>query len=209
MTRTYIKGKNLIALCFTAFYILMLALDIEIIRFPFLTNFRYAFNSLIIYLVPMIAPVLVFIFLLFEGKNYNFRRFLLPIAFGFNLLKACFSFFQSLSILKLCSAPQMAQIVLISTISLLSVLAVFIGSLANFKYILLFKIGVLVVAVHTITISIIEFIQLGGMAYIQSVPEGYPAINVTVLITEIALVLFYIGLFIGNFKITNKSEITE
>ncbi|MBO5726628.1 MAG: hypothetical protein J6S00_06170, partial [Clostridia bacterium] len=80
------KKEKILAIIFSLFYILMLILNIDTIRLPFLQNFRYAINSLVIDFAPLIAPALILIFIFTYEKEYKFKTWLLPIGFGVNLV---------------------------------------------------------------------------------------------------------------------------
>ena len=197
------KPKNIIAICFTAVYILTLILSIELLKFTFATNLRYAINSLVINLLPLITPSLVLIYLLSLNKEYKLKKWLFPIAFGVKALSSfvslCFSF-SSISLIAL--SPLYVVLQICSCLSLIAFIFMFIGTLSDFKYVNLLKYGALCSALLFFIMPIIEFIAVGGFAYLQSVPSGYSAINISVLIEVTANILFYIGIFLLT---TNKN----
>ena len=199
------KRKNKIAVCFTAFYLIMLILNTDL-HLPFLQNFRYAINSLIIYLIPIITPALVLVFFFTFQKEYSFKKWLFPIAFGVKLISAFFTLYSNFaSIGSAISVPKYFLIFLCSCFTFVAIVFVFIGTLSNFEHINLLKYGALSCAVLYFAISIIDFIAVGGFAYLLSVPSGIPAVNLMAFIRILACILFYIGIFIltTNRKNTN------
>lgn len=181
----------------------MLILNIDF-RLPFFQNFRYTLNSLIIYLIPIITPILVLLLLLTSQKEYPLKKWLFPIAFGITVLRSFISLFSNFSIIGLLiSEPKNHLILFCSCLMFLSVILMFIGTFFSCKYINLMKYGALSYAILNIVTLIIDFISIGGFAYLKSIPMGVSPINITVLIRAVSCILFYIGIFILT---TNKKK---
>ncbi len=196
------KKRNLIAACFTALYTIKCILDVEF-KVSYFQNFRYAISFLFVYLAPIITPALVLVFLLTLKKEYRLKRWLLPIAFGVKAVSALISLCFSFSTIGLVvSMPKYTLILLCSCLIFFAFVFMFIGTF-NSKYINFLKYGALSCAVLYFVTLIIDFINVGGFEYLQSVPNGYSAINFSALISSLAIILFYIGIFI---LATNKKN---
>ncbi len=204
------KRKNILTICFTAFYIMMLILNIDI-HLPFIQSPRYAINSLIIYLTPIITPALVLVFLFTYQKEYPFKKWLLPIAFLVTLISQFLTLYPSFYRYDLIvSAPRYAIGVLCSCLMFIAKIFTFIGTLFNFKYLKFLKYGALGCALITFVSIIIEvinnienfyFVHLLNNSYgIDSVLFDY--FNLTLFIKMISSILFYIGIYI----LTNTKE---
>ena len=197
------KKEKILAIIFSLFYILMLILNIDTIRLPFLQNFRYAINSLVIDFAPLIAPALILIFIFTYEKEYKFKTWLLPIGFGVNLVLSVIALiFGNTSVMLLICVFGVKYILALicSVLMIAAIVLMFIGTLFNFRYIDLFRYGALSYAILCLCLLVIDFINVGGFAYIQSVPVEYPAINIFALVRHIAQVHFYIGVFILTLK---------
>lgn len=193
--------KNILAISFSVFYIIMLILNIDL-KLPLFQNPRYAINSLIVYLTPIITPVFVIVFLLTHKKEHRLKQWLLPIAFGIPVIRSFISLFSSFSIIDLLiSDPQNHLLLFCSCLMFLSIILVFIGTFFSFKHINLMKYGALSYAILSLVTLIINFIAVGGFAYLKSVPMGVSPINIIALIRSVSCTLFYIGIFILT---TNK-----
>ena len=200
------KKKNIFAVCFSALYIVMLTLKIDF-RVSLFQNLRYTINSLFVYLIPMIVPAIILTLIFTYKKDYKFKTWLLPIAFGINLI---------LSILtQIANIPSMQLIVnlyglkyipsfLCSFSMCIAIALMFLGTLFNLRHIKLLKYGALAYAVLCLCSTIIEFLNVGGIAYIQSVPAEYPAINILALVRLVSCTLFYVGIFILTTNKKNK-----
>ncbi len=199
------KRKNIIAICFTAFYLIMLLLDSHI-DFDYFINVRFVINSILIgEILPLITPVFVLIFLFSANKEYKCKKWLLPIAFLVTLISQFFALYPVIYNFDLIvSAPQYAIGVLCSCIMFIAKIFTFIGTLFNFKYLKFLKYGALGCALITFVSIIIEvinnienyiFLQLLNNSYgIDSVLFDY--FNLTLFIKMISCILFYIGIFI-------------
>ena len=87
------------------------------------------------------------------------------------------------------------QIIILFAISLFLLLfniSCFIGTLFNFRFSIFLRIGCIGYILTTIIMPIYEFISLGGMEYVNSVPEDISPINITALAKLLSIVLLFI-----------------
>ena len=199
------KKKNIVAICFSVFYIVMLILKIDF-RVSLFQNLRYAVNSLFVYLIPMITPIFILIFIFTYKKDYKFKTWLLPIAFGVNLILFVLiqiSNIPNMQVLNYLYGLKQLPTYLCLFLMCVAIALMFLGTLSNLKHINLLKYGALGYAILCLCSTIIDFINMGGFAYIQLVLNGYYAVSIAVvaLIREVSCVLFYVGIFILT---TNK-----
>lgn len=200
------KKKNIYAICFSLFYIVMLTLEIDF-RVSLFQNLRYTINSLYVYLTPMILPVFILVLIFTSKKDYKLKTWLLPISLGVNLISSVFTLISNIPNMKLIISLyglKQLPIYLCSFLMCVAIALMFLGTLFNLKYINLLKYGALGYAILCLCSTIIEFISVGGFAYIQSVPAEYSAINIVALVRLISCALFYMGIFI---LATNKKNI--
>ena len=184
-------------ICFSIFYIITLILKLDFSTPGY--NLRYIINYLIINLPLLITPILILTLILTHKKDYKFKPFLFPVAFGvsfvLSLITQIFNISNMKSVISL-SGFNYAPIYLCSFLICLANGLMFLGTLFSFKHIKLLKYGALGCAILYLCSSIAEFIAVGGFEYIQSVPEEYPAINILAFLLLISHMLFYIGIFV-------------
>ena len=181
----------------------MLTLEIDF-RVSLFQNLRYTINSLYVYLTPMILPVFILVLIFTSKKDYKLKTWLLPISLGVNLISSVFTLISNIPNMKLIISLyglKQLPIYLCSFLMFVAIALMFLGTLFNLKYINLLKYGALGYAILCLCSTIIEFISVGGFAYIQSVPAEYSAINIVALVRLISCALFYVGVFILT---TNK-----
>lgn len=201
------KRKNTLAICFTSIYTLCLILTINFNKSLFLLNFRHALNSLILALIPLVTTVLVLVFLLTLKKEYRFKKWLFPIAFGMKFISNLISLILGIGSLRyLLTNPLQITMYSISVLMAVAFGLMFVGTLFNFKYVKLLKIGAIAFVVLSLIFNVIEFISIGGFAYFQNVPQTVTPINFMVLIKLIAQSLFYIGIFMLTLKNKNTTK---
>ncbi|MBQ7106991.1 MAG: hypothetical protein IJN93_05705 [Clostridia bacterium] len=199
------KPKNIIAICFTAFYTLMLILDVEFLQFPFITHPRYAVNSLVIYLVPLITPALVLIYLIFVNKEYKLKKWLFPIAFAVKIITAFLATYNLFGRLALIGVmPAYILLIFCSLLTLVATVFMFVGTLFNFKYIIFLKYGAISCAVLLFMAPVINYILFKAFAYMPSALLGVPDVGLPVLIETLIATLLYVGIFLLT---TNKKSI--
>ena len=183
------KKKNIIALCFTVFYFVML-----VINGPFWGISRLA--------IPIAFVVLLFT----HKKEYLIKKWILPVAFGIALIGSIRTLISQIDNIEYViefygKASIYSVLVVCSVLTVVAGAFMFVGVLLDFKRPL--KYGSLAVAVIGVATLVLDFISVGGFKYIQSVPADTTAVNIYALILSIAQTLFYIGIFI---LATNKEE---
>ncbi len=198
-------NKNIIAIAFTVLHIIILVLNIDIIKLSFFQNFQFAIKSLVIELIPLIIPVLVLAFLFTSNKEYKFKKWLFPIAFGIQIINVIRSLFSYIIVFILGIAESTYPVMfLFSGLIFIASTFMFIGTLFNFKHITFLKYGALSCAILNLAALIFDFITVGGFEYFKRVPIGVPALNLLVFIEILTRVCFYIGVFIFTI---NKNKI--
>ncbi len=203
------KGKILIATIFTVFHVIMLIFNIDL-HLLFAENFRYVINSMVIDIMPLIVPALVLVFLLSLNKEYKSKKWLFPVAFGVKAVNAFLNLCGSFSTIGLIYlTPGYILMLLCSCLIFVCVVFMFIGTLFDFKHVGFIRYGALGCAVLNLAALIIDFISIGGFKYLQSIPSGIPAVKLTVLITNLAVVLFYVGIFVLTTDKKNSQFVTE
>ena len=197
------KKKNILAICFSALHIIMLILNANF-QLSLFQNLRYAINSLVTYLTPIIPPILLLVCLFACKKECSFKKWLLPIAFGIPVTSSFISLLSIFSIIgTLVSIPQNRPILFCSFLMFLSIILVFIGTLTSDKNINFLKYGALSYALLNFVVLIIDFINAGGFAYLKNIPAGVYPINIIAFIRTISCALFYLEIFILT---TNKKN---
>jgi len=173
------KGKNLFvmfsviatffasALQFTATFLQLQTYgDIDIIAILQ----QYFLN--IPFWLGVVRYIIIFVFAITIFKNFKFKRFLLPIYFCFSFCLTTYSFFNSIY---LYSKYQMTYGLNVSTIFSIIILALlFIGSLNNFKFIAIFKIGLLAQIIN-IGYNVVKSIFVLISSYFET--TNYPSFN--------------------------------
>lgn len=202
-------NKNIIAIAFTVLHIIILVLNIDI-KLPYFQNFRYAINSLVTDLIPLIIPALVLTFLFTLNKKYKLKKWLLPIAFGIQIINVIRLLFSYIIIFNLGIEESTYPVMfLYSGLIFIASTFMFIGTLFNFKHITFLKYGSLSCAILNLAALIFDFITVGGFEYFKRVPIGVPALNLLVLIEILTRVCFYIGVFILTINKNNTDFIIE
>lgn len=196
-----LSKKNITALCFIGFYAVTLALNVSADFTAVFSNFKYAVIFLITYLLPLIPPILIIIFLLPLCNNCTVKKWLVPSAFVVKFVYIFISLCSSFAVIgSIFSLPLYFAVFICSFLTFIATAVMFVGTLFDFKYIKLLKYGALCCVVLTIASQILSFVAVGGINYLQSVPEGYAAVNLAELVSSICSILFYIGIIIADFK---------
>lgn len=200
-------NRNIIAIAFTVLHIIILVLNIDF-KLPYLQNFRYTINSLVTELIPLITPVFVLVFLSTLNKEYKFKKWLLPIAFGIKIVVSIFYIYSNLIVFNSWISESIYAIMLLySGLIFIASVFMFIGTLFDFKHITFLKYGALSCAVLNLASLIFDFITIGGFEYFKKVPAGIPALNLLALIEILTCVFFYIGIFIFTINKNNTNII--
>lgn len=200
MTRLFAsKKKTVVAIVFTALYTLLLLLDVDF-RLPFFQNFRYALNSLMIYLMPLITPALVLVFLLLENKNCLLKNWLLPVAFGIKLLQTILLFSSNFAVLDMIfSNPAYVIAFVCGCFMLIALGFMFVGTLLNCKYISLLKYGTLAYVILLFVSTLTEFWANPSFPIWQNIPSellsSYLFSYLLNWAQTITRLLFYVGIF--------------
>ena len=186
------KKKNGVAIAFTAFYLVILIVDLDFLEFPIMQNWRYAINSLLIYLLPMLVPATVFVYLL-KGRMLN--RWLLSVGFGLLLALNVFTWINSLP-MYLQLTEQRWPTFLCTCLILVTLAALFAGSLLVGRTRYLFRWSALVMAALQASVWILEVVYYGGFVYLQTQFRFMTLTSALAWVRLVAQVLFYIGLFL-------------
>ncbi len=204
--------RNIIPIIFTAFYVILLALNVDF-DISLFGNIRYAINSLFVYLLPLICPVLALVFFLCESKEFALKKWLLPVALGVNIASIMlavasypFPSFSSFDILALKTVLWCGRILLITT------LLTFVGALFYSKNIFLLRYGALASSITSLVIFVLSFHYHFIFFIFAYTGSNYGSRSV--ILTQalmVALALFYLGIFIYTFNckrnnLSNKNK---
>ena len=162
----------------------------------FITTLKFSnINNTFVSLIPIF---LILCYLFFEDKTFKFKNYMFPLAFGIIVYKNLYSV-----VVSIVGTPKNLyfekEIIILFAISLFLLLfniSCFIGTLFNFRFSIFLRIGCIGYILTTIIMPIYEFISLGGMEYVNSVPEDISPINITALAKLLSIVLFYIAIFV-------------
>ena len=162
----------------------------------FITTLKFSnINNTFVSLIPIF---LILCYLFFEDKTFKFKKYMFPLAFGIIVYKNLYSV-----VVSIVGTPKNLyfekEIIILFAISLFLLLfniSCFIGALFNFRFSIFLRIGCIGYILTTIIMPIYEFISLGGMEYVNSVPEDISPINITALAKLLSIVLFYIAIFV-------------
>jgi len=194
-----LSKKNIIALCLMGFYSFSLALDFDF-NLTLFSDFRYAVDSLLTYLLPLIPPILIFLFMLPHSLKY--KKWFVPTAFGIIALKNIYSVLVSII-----GTPQhllfennTVVIFVFTVVLMLFNILCFIGTLFGFKLAFLLKLGSAGYILTSLAMLVYEYIILGGMEYINSIPGEFAYTAFLALVKFLFIVVFYLGIFVADFK---------
>ena len=136
----------------TAFYFIMTV--IPLLNFvPVSTqSWRYTFWSVVISLLPLITPGFALAFFITYKREYAFKKWLLPIAFGSVFFASVFSTLSSLFFLIIDFGAYSLRLsdilgLIYTIVGIAARGAVYIGVLSNLKRITLLRIGSLVLSI--------------------------------------------------------------
>ncbi len=197
--KSFSSKKHLVSFTFIAFYFIFSFLD-AVRTFSTFTGLLYDFMGLI-------PSALILCYLLFEQKDFKFKNFMFPLAFGIIVYRSLYGViasFESLSKFTILEIEIETEILFAFVIvaALFNILC-FCGTLFKFKSSLLLKIGCMGYILTTVASQIYEFYLLGGMEYINSVPKDISPINIIALVKLLSIILFYTAIFILT---TNKKK---
>ena len=167
----------------------------------FITTLK--FTNVINNFVSLIPIFLILCYLFFEVKTLKFKKYIFPLAFGIIVYKNLYSVIISIvgTPKNLVFEKEFIILFVISLFLLVFNILCFIGTLLEFKILILLKIGCIGYMLTILIMPIYEFVALGGMDYINSIPKEMLPINIISLVKYLSIILFYIGIFILT---TNK-----
>lgn len=181
-----------------------------LIAFYYITNILYTiitsskFSNIVNTFISLLPILFILCFLLFEHKDFGLKKYIFPLAFGLIVFKNLYIIVSVISTQKYMLFENETIILFaFSLLLLLFNIMCFIGTLFEFKYLISLKIGCIGYILATITMQIYEFILLGGMEYVNSIPKEILPISIFALVKLLSIILFYIGIFILT---TNKNN---
>ena len=188
--KTFNSKRTLVAFVLIAVYCIFNVFS------TFITNLK--FSNIINTFVSLIPMFLILCYLFFVDKTFKFKKYIFPLAFGIiafrNLYAVAVSAIGTPKYILFENGTKF--LFALSVISVLFNIFCFCGTLYNLKLSILLKIGCIGYILTTIIMPIYEFISLGGMKYVNSVPEDISPINITALAKLLSIVLFYIAIFV-------------
>ena len=194
----------------TAFYFIMTV--IPLLNFvPVSTQSgRYTFWSVVISLFPLITPGFALAFFITYKREYAFKKWLLPIAFGSVFFASVFSTLSSLFFLIIDFGAYSLRLsdilgLIYTIVGIAARGAVYIGVLSNLKRITLLRIGSLVLSI-LFFISVVIKLSIGGYNDLIAELDGLIKIDYLNLFTDIAATLFHVGIFIFSTKKMTNPE---
>ena len=189
--------KHLVSFVFVAFYFIFNIIN-ALITFS-------KFSNLLNSLISLIPSALILFYLIFEYKDFKLNKHIFKLVFGIIAFRNLYTV--TVSIIGtpqyLLFANGTIVLFVFSLLLLLFNILCFCGTLLKFRFLFLFKIGCIGYILTTIIMQVYEFVLLGGMDYINSVPKEMLPINNLSLIKLLSIILFYVGIFILT---TNKKD---
>ena len=177
------KTKNILAFCFICFYTLTCLPSF--LGVSFLNLYLYLLYDIL----PLISLVLVLVFILLKNKNYILKDLMLPIALALEIpcrVFAAVSSVQNLSTM-IKFDPLDPVYTALSCATALAVIFMFVGTLFNFKYLTLLKIG----ALGHIVVSGVGIVF--SFVCVLLVENHIPHISV---LGSLARILFLVGIYL-------------
>ncbi len=167
-------------------------------------NWRYTFWSVVVPLLTLITPGFALAFFITYKKEYAFKKWLLPIAFGSVFFASVLSTLSSLFFLLLdfgaySLRPSDILGLIYTIVGIAARGAVCIGVLSNLKHITLLRIGSLVLSI-LLFVSVVIKLSIGGYNDLIAELDGIIKIDYLNLFTDIAATLFHVGIFIFSTK---------
>ena len=162
------------------------------------------------YLLSLSPTAIILCYLLLENKDFKFKKYMFPVAFGIHAFRNIYTIVASIpsALIYLRFQSQYINLFGFTVVLCLFNVLCFVGTLCKFKNFFLLKFGCLGYITAALAMQLYEFISLGGMDYINSVPSYYWSASILALIRLISLLLFYVGIFIysTNKKPTNTAQ---
>ncbi len=198
------KAKNIMAIIFSCFYAFMTFIGFDF-NFAHYANLRYAVNTISSNVALLLLPVAVIVFIALRKKDFTFKKWLLPIAFGLMLVKSAITLYYSvmntITVFDGEIHVTVLSLLIITALSFVAIAVMFVGTLGDFRLAALLKYGALSYAVITLLFLVFDFIAAGGLEYFEKISDltdsvTFWIIYIRSLMVFIAQILFYIGLFI-------------
>ena len=182
-------------------FVLIAAYGILSVLSTFIASLKFSnITNTFVSLIPMF---LILCYLILEDKTFKFKKYIFPLAFGIIVYKNLYSVIISIvgTPKNLVFEKEFIIFFVFSLFLLVFNILCFIGTLLEFKILILLKIGCIGYMLTILIMLIYEFVALGGMDYINSIPKEMLPINIISLVKYLSIILFYIGIFILT---TNK-----
>ena len=129
------KTKHIVAICFVSLYVIMLLREPLVLQFFELPSFMYG-------TLPAISAVFLLVFLLTKGKNYILKDYMLSIVLAGEAVSKVFSDCFSLNSFSfMLKIDPLYPATMLSCLITIMVILMLVGTLFDFKYIKLLKIG--------------------------------------------------------------------
>ncbi len=188
--KTFNSKRTLVAFVLIAVYCIFNVFS------TFISNLK--FSNIINTFVSLIPIFLILCYLILEDKTFKFKKYIFPLAFGIIVYKNLYSVIISIVVTpkNLVFEKEFIILFVISLFLLVFNILCFIGTLLEFKLLILLKIGCIGYVLTILIMQIYEFVALGGMDYINSIPKEMLPINIISLVKYLSIILFYSGIFI-------------
>lgn len=187
------KTKNILAIVFTA----LCAISPLVYFIKVLPYFPLTF---VYHLIKLLPYLLILTYLLTLKYKYKFKNILFPMAF---IIKAMDPIYSIISIIRVYGYENSEQMALIlsfvaNIIIITGCVLCAIGSAFNFRWITIFKAGIIILIAHIVLVMpIIDFIFVGGFEYFKILPQEYiPQVIVSTLKTmlnNLPYIMYYIS----------------
>ena len=185
-------------------FVLIVAYCILNILSVFITTLK--FSNITKTFVSLIPIFLILCYLFFVDKTFKFKKYMFPLAFGIIVCKNLYFVVASIVVTpkNLYFEEEFIILFAICLFLLLFNILCFIGTLFNFRFSIFLRTGCIGYISTIFIMQIYEFIALGGIDYINSIPREMLPISIISLIKYLSIILFYTGIFILT---TNKKNL--
>ncbi len=189
--------KHLLSFVFVAFYFIFNIMH----TFITFSKFSVLLNSII----TLIPSILILCYLLFGFKDFKSTKHTLSLAFGIIVFRNLYTV--TVSIIGtpkyLLFENDTKILFALSVVLLLFNILCFCGTLFEFRFSILLKIGCIGYILTTIIIPIYQFFLLGRIKYLNSIPKEMLPINIFSFVKYLSIIFFYSGILILS---TNKKN---
>ncbi len=186
--------KNIIAICFTIFYMISLAKGSLVWQ-------MYRISDFLMFTLPLFSAFVILLFLISKRFNFELKKWLLPLALACELInRIILNFYGLLTIKMQIKYNAMYPVTFIfSCIATILIAVMLIGTLFDYKYIKLFRYGTL--AYIILSVGLFIFNLINGNFYHQIDANGTLAINPVRVTESLLQMLYFVGIFLLS---TNK-----